>query len=558
MTGLKKYALSFLLFACAVIADAQQKSSNIQTIDGKQYYIHQIEKKQSLYAISKLYNVTVDELYRVNPDLKAGAKAGQEIRIPLVTAAPPKETMTVQQPDTAKFIVHKVEKGETVYSITRRFSLSEKQLLACNPGLEAGLREGQLLVVGEKKKRFFAPKDQKDNRQTITVREKALPDKVDSSLFLPFNKPAKTQYNVALMLPFQLNHALGLDLTALVKSNASFPMLPSLAVDFYLGFRQAVDSLASPDFSVNLQLYDVDERDSSKLTKLVAAPAFSSLDMVFGPLHVSGFKTLSKKAAEMRIPMVSPLTQQNKILFNNIYISKTNPSQFTLLETLADYCIDSLMKTKANVILMTMMEKDRRESAYVQAFKQYFNDKVTGLGRQADTVRPARGMEGLKAVYMPDVKNIVVCLSGNQVMIADFTTQLAMFADKKDMMLCGWESVTGMDNIDQEYLNQLRFTFPHQFNVTNLAAYKSLSHYYKSKQEALPSEYYFIGYDIAYYYLKHLKEQGPDFIYKLDTFPMETRYMRFRYSRPDQMTGFDNRGVFIFRYDSYEVKKTGW
>jgi ABC-type branched-subunit amino acid transport system substrate-binding protein len=279
--------------------------------------------------------------------------------------------------------------------------------------------------------------------------------------------------------------------------------------------------------------------------------------MIFGPLYASGFKNAAKKAAELRVPMISPITQQNKILFNNIYVSKTNPSQFTLLESLADYCLDSLLQQNCR-FLITVSEKDKREWVFAQAFKKYFNDKLIQAGRLADSVQIAKGLEGVKLLHKPDGKNVVIMLSYNQVFIADFTTQLAQFAVNKEMILCGWESVTGMDNIDQEYLNQLRFTFPHQFNETNQGAFKRQSEDYKSKQGTYPNEYYYIGFDVAYYYLKNLKEQGPDFIYRLDELPLETSYMRFRFTRPDRATGFDNRGVYIFRYSNYELAKTGW
>ena len=170
----------------------------------------------------------------------------------------------------------------------------------------------------------------------------------------------------------------------------------------------------------------------------------------------------------------------------------------------------------------------------------------------------ARGMTGLKNVFKSGMKNIVVTLSANQVFLADFTTQLAMYGDRKDVVLCGWQSLTETDNIDQEYLNQLNFTFPHQFNLTNITAYNSISKSYIEQQQTIPGEYFFIGFDVACYYLSHLKTTGPDFVYNLNNLPMETNYMRFKYARPDFTTGFDNRGVYIFKYSNYHLQKTGW
>jgi hypothetical protein len=216
------------------------------------------------------------------------------------------------------------------------------------------------------------------------------------------------------------------------------------------------------------------------------------------------------------------------------------------------------MQGNANLILVTS-GLDKRENAYIAAFKKYFNDKQKEMGKTLlDTLKIAIGVAGVKTAYLPNVKNIVVTLSNNQVFITDFTTQLALFAVKNDIVLCGWESISTMDNIDQEYLNQLGFTFPNQYNITNIAAYHNIIGAYKSQLGTTPGEYYFIGFDVGYYYLKQLKDCGPDFIYRLDSLPMETNYMRFKFSRPDKTTGFDNRGVYIFRYNNYQLQKTGW
>ena len=150
-----RYILSFILcFSfCALVA--QTKSTNIQTINGASYYIHKIEKGQSLYSISKLYNVSLDEIYANNPDVKTGTKANQEIRIPAKAAAVVTKTVSPavvnntaavvsttlppanagNQIDTNLYYTHKVEKKETLYAITKKFNISEAELKILNPSL---------------------------------------------------------------------------------------------------------------------------------------------------------------------------------------------------------------------------------------------------------------------------------------------------------------------------------------------------------------------------------------------------------------------------------------
>jgi LysM repeat protein/ABC-type branched-subunit amino acid transport system substrate-binding protein len=569
MTKQKYIFLCFLFFACHVCL-AQLKSTNIQTIDGKKYYIHKIDKGQSLYSISKTYSVSLEEIYRINPELKSGAKVDQEIKIPFATApsvvptAIPTASIfaNAQQIDTGKYITYKILRSETVYSITRKFNITEKQLAIYNPGITpSSLKEGQTIIVGEKVKRKPAVvvKETKDNKAIITAKEIKPAVVFDSSFVKPPSKPKKSIYNIALILPFRFDQTLALDLNELIKTNTPFPPVPSYAVDFYLGFKRAVDSLKARDFEVNINLFESDDKDSVLPQQILNDPQFNASDMIFGPLYASGFKTIAKRAKELGIPIISPITTQNKILYNNIYVSKTNPSQFTLQERLADYCIDSLITTNSNIILMSLSDKDKKEQSFVNAFKKYYNDKQKFLGKSpGDTITLAKGIENLKTLYKPNVKNVVVALNSNQVFLADFITQLAIFANKKDITLCGWQSLTESDNIDQEYLNQLHYVFPHQFNLTNLNAYSHVIKSYIELQQTLPGEYYYIGFDIAYYYLKNLKESGPDFIHNLNNLPLETNYMRFNYTRPDNITGFDNRGVYIFRYNDYKLHKTGW
>lgn len=561
------------------VALSQNKSTNIQTINGVSYYVHIIEKGQSLYSISKLYNVSLDEIYSVNPEVKAGAKASQEIKIPVkknasadtktvspkpiattpataITNATTSAVVAVHSPsaeiksepiDTNLYYVYKVSKKETFYSVSKKFKLTESELKIFNPSLiNQGLKEGQIIIVGEK--------PVKPTVKTIPVKSKA--DSINENLI---HKPKKPSYNVALILPFKLEQTLALDLSTLIKSNSSFPAVSGLAVDFYLGFKSLVDSITSKDFEVNIDLYDIDDKDSLKLAQTVNDPKFKQTDFIFGPLHANGFKSISQKAKELGVPIVSPVTQQNKILYNNHYVSKTNPSQFTLLESLADYCIDSLIINDANIMLMSAFGKDAKDESYIKAFKKYYNEKQKALGKTVkDTIWVVKGLAGVKSAYKPNVKNVVVMLNTNQVFISDFTTQLAIFADKKDFVLCGWQSTGSIDNLDQEYLNQLHFTFPCQNNITNTSAYNALAAKYKSQQNVYPSEFFFIGFDIANYYLKNLRDNGPDFIYGLNNLPAETDYMRFKFARPDNQTGFDNRGVYIFRYTDYQLYKTGW
>ncbi|MEI6900316.1 MAG: LysM domain-containing protein, partial [Bacteroidota bacterium] len=79
--------LFFFLFSFIFLVSAQEflksmRSTVIEKIDGKEYYIHTIKKGQTLYMISKAYGVDVNDVIRENPGVKEGIKADEKLRIP--------------------------------------------------------------------------------------------------------------------------------------------------------------------------------------------------------------------------------------------------------------------------------------------------------------------------------------------------------------------------------------------------------------------------------------------------------------------------------------------
>jgi LysM repeat protein len=543
MVNVKKIFSKFFLtcvlcYAFGIVA-AQEKSCETRVINGKKYYIHKVERGQSLYAISKLYNTDINVILAENDEAIDGLKNGQELKIPVSGAATTIQPIQGSPIDTIRYAYHKVQKKETIYAICKQYNITDKQLEQWNPFIVgAGIKPGQNLIVAEKKK-------------VITEAQVAVINTVRK-----VSKPKKNQYNIGLLLPFKIAESEVIDANNLVQAKANFPAVQSLAVDFLLGFNKAVDSLKAQDFQVKTYLYDVDDKDSSKLEAICKSNDFKTLDLIIGPAYPSGFKCVSEHARNYSIPVVSPFTQQSKILFQNNIASKINPSQFTLIEALADYCVDSLKATASIFVVNNGAIKDQQ---YVKAFKVCFNDRLKELNYPIkDTVVEVRGLAGAKANHIPGKKNVYVLFSNNQVYLADFITQLAVYADKKDIVLAGWQNVTTQENLDQDYLNRLSYTFPSQSNLNNVRAYSSLIRWYQTEMSSDPSDYFFQGFDVGQYYLQNLKNTGPDFVNQLDKLPGEGNFLRFKFFRPDESTGFENKGVHIFRYNNYQLHRTAW
>ncbi len=113
-----------------------ERSKDKVIIAGTQYYIHQVKKGETSYSISKAYGVTVEELTKENPPVVYGINEGQTLRIPVREITDKLPEQPKLKHDETKFIYHKMQPGETVYSLSKAYGVSENDIISSNPGIE--------------------------------------------------------------------------------------------------------------------------------------------------------------------------------------------------------------------------------------------------------------------------------------------------------------------------------------------------------------------------------------------------------------------------------------
>ena len=100
--------LMLILFAPSVMAQSKDKSQIITEYNGKQYYIHPVQKKQTLKDISVIYDVSVYDIMKENKDLKKNLKSGDIVRIPYIEKKQEQEVVVedyiMEEQDTIQYI----------------------------------------------------------------------------------------------------------------------------------------------------------------------------------------------------------------------------------------------------------------------------------------------------------------------------------------------------------------------------------------------------------------------------------------------------------------------
>lgn len=108
---------------------------------------HQVQPKETLFSIARLYNVSVQDLDNSNTEaLKDGLQIGESIAIPNK-----KKTLNGQaRIINAETVFHVVAPKETKYSIAKKYGISIEQLETQNPEIINGLVEGNKLAINVK------------------------------------------------------------------------------------------------------------------------------------------------------------------------------------------------------------------------------------------------------------------------------------------------------------------------------------------------------------------------------------------------------------------------
>ena len=149
------FGLFFVLPTVTLAQVVVERSSEIVTIGTKQYYMHHVKAGETLYGISTAYQVPVEEIERLNPEVKEGLKADSVIGIPVVVQEkePAASVETSQENPVNEPVAvqvgeeYVVQRGENLYDIAKKFGIDLVDFKALNPGLTNEPKAGMVIKV---------------------------------------------------------------------------------------------------------------------------------------------------------------------------------------------------------------------------------------------------------------------------------------------------------------------------------------------------------------------------------------------------------------------------
>jgi len=143
-----------------VVEKNETKEINNTVVEKETFINHKVGLKETLYSISKKYNVTMETICELNPELKvSNLKAGSKLKIPNPSienitkdetqnsSTSNEENLNSNLLNSTGDVIHKVLPKETLFRISKQYGTTVAELEKLNPGIENGLPIDYDLIV---------------------------------------------------------------------------------------------------------------------------------------------------------------------------------------------------------------------------------------------------------------------------------------------------------------------------------------------------------------------------------------------------------------------------
>lgn len=478
---------------------------------GKIFYTHVVQGRQTLYSISKAYNVTIQEIYDANPTLHLdteGLKKDQIILIPIkegVTGKERKEdkepavntkveTTSAKMEDQAtrhpngsdEYFTHRVKWFEDLTSIARKYMVSKESIMNINGMTSDKVKRKDVIKIPRDPKKWensdataagnsaTASTGKTDESLKANVEEKPA-----DSWFDKIFKP-KREVEISLLLPFK-------------ASQKADPQM----MDFYSGALLAAKDLGNDGVEVKLNVYDV-AGGSIPVTE----ERFAQSDFVIGPVSNSDIAR-TVNASKGKSWIVSPLDPKAEALADTIpnVIQAPAPTSAQIKDMVR--WIRSDMGASDKVLLIS--QKGASTSGYPMEVINEVNHSGLQHSNFSFNILEGRSIMGRLAGLMTGTgTNRVVIASDSKAFVIEVVRLLYLVSSqKKDIVLYSTSRLRTYEEIDIEQLHSLNL----HASVSYFVDYdsKDVQEFlmeYRALYNTEPSRSAFQGYDLMNYFSK--------------------------------------------------------
>ena len=599
--------LQFLLLVCIL-------TFTVSCGQQKRYVSYKIQEGETMRDVADRLDMKTKDLLRLNPDVGRRPDANTVIVIPnpkikkntssSTTSSPEEETVdttdtndvedttpetneddTVFKQTIVEYETHEVQKGETVYRITKQYGITKDDLIKFNPEYtniqSNNLSIGQVLKVKEIKKTITIDKEKVlEKFLTHTVKSKETmysltrfynvskedllrlnpeyPDLADNKLSIgqllkikPIEEVSKkenytfykdsietdTSINLAILLPFKADEYNSQSSKDIFEGN----QLANMVTDFYLGAEIAIDSIKKQGVQVNVNVFDTGNRGKNIAT-ILKDKKLENTDVVIGPFYSDKAEVVAR---DVNAPVVFPHYSNKQSKFSSSKLVKTSPEKDNYVSYLASYLKDSYKDQEIFIVSDDQKETNTRVSKIISELKKH--DSINNI----HVLKPEKGYikrDRFTSKMSSKRHNWVIFASEDNVVVADALNSMISLPDETIVQVFATNKGSAYDKIDNNKLANINFTYvSNTYSDEDAIETKDFNNKYLQKNNTIPSDYAIKGFDITYDILMRLASG-----YELsDTFKKGVSLRvenKFDYHK--KIFGSSgNQGLFIVKYN---------
>ena len=596
MNKISIYVLTLCLSFCSVSISSQNNKARIITTNelNDNIFYHTIERGQTVYSIATMYGVTVDDIYRLNPESRESIKAGATLKIPqrdagsapmgnaednfLYHTIQPKETLyslsiryavpgpdiieanpglststftigkTIRIPATpietlptkevksvTKEIEYTVAKKETMYRICRKFNISSTELIKRNPELKNGVKAGMVIKIPV------------ETKETVTETAPVMHERdVNALLSVPKKIERVNMIKVALLLPFMTNEPRP-------SSNTQ------RFIEYYEGMLLAVDRLRNSGCSIELSVFDTGN-GTKKIKEILKEDALKEANLIIGAVQNDQIAPVAEFAEKNNIKYVIPFTSKNDDVLSNANIFQVNTPHSYLYAKASQASCD--LFANDNIILLKVPGTEEKAD-FIKALKAEMKQRNISwreLTYSADTF-PVE----MEAMLSKDKRSVIIPTSGSLEALSKFKSPLRMLAETKpefNITMFGypeWQTYTNECLDDFFALNTYIYSFFYADNLSPEVSnfYSKYKTWYSKNLINIFPKYGILGFDTGMFFFDAVRKYGANFENNLGNIHYKGIQTCFDFERVNNWGGFINTSTFIVHYQSdYNVTRS--
>ncbi len=553
-----------------------------------QLFKHNIRPKETLYSISRLYGVTLQELYAENPGLTENIVVGQVINVPQTS---------IDQP----FIIYVADKKTKLKKLAKLYNMPEYLIQNENPSIGKRIYSGQRIRIPVGKKALEQLKEDTTEPEIVEVLVEELPKPVGCRKINPHYDEL---FNVALMVPLYLEETDSLDWAQFLSEKQN-GFSPFRYIEFYEGALIAVDSMEKLGMQINLSVYDVDQT-ITKTTKVLQDPDLRNMDVIIGPFHSRSFDQVALFAGNFNIPIVNPLSYRDEVISKYPTVIKVKSDQKELIELVPRLIPEYYHDDKVFLITHTSYQDAdlvtnlaNQLSAVLKPEQRFSNNDLynfaIAIANRDTTYKPEDPLPNYKIeeieIY-PDVieeflldstvfannlisinymkdslhpfldqasplrNNLVILYGDSKAFLMDAMNRLNEHRDTFNIRLVGLPLVERFNNLDHTQANNMNLTY---FSTTYID-YNSVSarwfiDQFRDRFKTEPGIYGYTGYDVTYYFLNALFNLDHRLTTCLEHVPLTLILSKYQFGKSEGASNYQNTYWNLIRYEGLSKKK---